>query len=152
MRKTVQLALGTNALEISRFPQEQTSMVRKGSPVRVRQRASQNRALARFSYFRSGFGDHFRAERKWSRLEAAGLLVLAPVRLSRAVVRPPDQPGTRWAPLRMWRGTNPASGALLDVVEVRPGDDSRRGQPPPARGPRIMAPLLFGSTESFEGA
>jgi hypothetical protein len=37
-----------------------TAMVRKGSPVRVRQRALRNRATARFPYFRSGSYDHFR--------------------------------------------------------------------------------------------
>jgi hypothetical protein len=36
-------------------------MVRKGSPVRVRQRALGNRATTRFSRFRSGSDDHFRA-------------------------------------------------------------------------------------------
>jgi hypothetical protein len=38
-----------------------TAMVRKGSPVRVRQRALGNRATTRFSFFRSGSEDHFRA-------------------------------------------------------------------------------------------
>ena len=36
-------------------------MVSKGSPVRVRQRALTNRATTRFSCFRSGSNDHFRA-------------------------------------------------------------------------------------------
>ena len=38
-----------------------TAMVRKGSPVRVRQRALRNRATTRFSCFRRGSDDHFRA-------------------------------------------------------------------------------------------
>jgi hypothetical protein len=38
----------------------QAAMVRKGSPVRVRQRALINRAKARFAHFRSGSYDHFR--------------------------------------------------------------------------------------------
>jgi hypothetical protein len=40
---------------------QQTAMVRKGSPVRVRQRALKNRAKTRFSRFWSGSYDHFRA-------------------------------------------------------------------------------------------
>jgi hypothetical protein len=49
-----------------------TAMVRKGSPVRVRQRALENCAAARFSCFRSGSGDHFRAlpGEKWSSMAA----------------------------------------------------------------------------------
>jgi hypothetical protein len=51
-----------------------TAMVRKGSPVRVRQRALGNRAAARFSCFRSGSDDHFRAlpSEKWSSMAAGG--------------------------------------------------------------------------------
>ena len=40
---------------------DRTAMVRKGSPVRVRQRVLRNRATARCSFFRSGSDDHFRA-------------------------------------------------------------------------------------------
>jgi hypothetical protein len=91
-----------------------TAMVRKGSPVRVRQRALGNRAAARFSCFRSGSDDHFRAGRgqRWPSVRAAQAFTPRGAAASFG----PKVP-TRYAPgANLWCDT---SGWLSEREEVR---------------------------------
>jgi hypothetical protein len=88
-RLTTEAAEATRLQGISRSRQQAATaralMVRKGSPVRVRQRALGNRAAARFSSFWIGFSDPFRAlpDEKGSGV-AVGERCAVPLRLAAA--------------------------------------------------------------------
>ena len=89
-----------------------TAMVRKGSPVRVRQRASETALQRGFLVFGVGLGDHFRS---WEGVDgpSSASVLLEPAANMRHVsqwraIRTISfrvRPGTQWAPLR--RGFRP---------------------------------------------